>query len=95
MSKKLIAISSVISLIFSLALLGFWVKYTLDAQTRVSEAEREYRESLENLAQALANMSWSIDEIDAYIDDMYDDGYFMSYDDVVWVKNRVRELRNP
>ena len=94
MGKKIIAALSVFGLIFSFILLCLWIDYTNVASERVSEAECEYREALEDLAQAYANMPWTLDEIYADIDRLWNEGgYFRSYDDVIWLKNRVRQLR--
>ena len=86
--KGLAVVLSLISLISSIALIGFWINFTIQAQQRVNEAEHKLEIVNENLAQAYANLPWTLQQIYDDIDDRSFSGELN-----IWLKNRVSELR--
>jgi len=92
--NKIGAVFLLISLIFSIAGLLFWINYTHEASVRYDEAEKKVLEARENLAQAYAEMPWTLEHIFEDIDKNVQAGeYSVAVGD--WLKNRVSELRNP
>lgn len=80
---------SVALLLFSLLGLGFWIKYTMDAQQRYNEAMDDVWEAREELAQAYAALPYSLEWIDNDIEAQNYDA-----DCTEWLKMRVRQLRD-
>jgi len=68
-----------------------------EAEREVMEAERRYRETLEEIAQMYAESSLTLEQIDQELDYIYykllRQGYDVEYADIEWMKQRVRELR--
>lgn len=92
--NKIAAVLLLLSLIFSIAGLQFWINYTHEASVRHDEAEKKVIEACENLAQTYADMPWTLEQIFADIDKSVQAGeYSVAVGD--WLKNRVTEVRNP
>jgi len=101
MSNKLAIVGLGLSMIISLTLIfGFWLPYIKRTQKAYHEAIQETETASEavevakeNLAQALANEPWTLEEIYTWID------YHVSIGDIdestgEWLKDRVAEIRS-
>ena len=94
MNKNLAILASSASIAISLTLIfGYWVPNIQRSQSAYDEAQHDLEIANENLAQAYANMPWTLEEIFADVDhevaiDTFDASTAM------WLKTRITELRN-
>jgi hypothetical protein len=83
-----------LSLFCSIIALAYWANYTYNASVEYDEAKAHELQTRENLAQAYADMPWTMEHIIKDINDSVASGEF---DRAIgdWLIQRVEQLRGP